>query len=82
MEQLQAYYLLQQNTLAAAHVAVLLADTYPYDAARQQQAARLAQAAGLSREATRLLRDQADPGAGAHDPDQATSSPVNATSGP
>jgi len=82
MEQLQAYYLQQQNTLAAAHVAVLLADTYPYDAARQQQAARLAQAAGLSREATRLLRDQADPGAGAHDPDQATSSPVNATSGP
>jgi len=81
MEQLQAYYLQQQNTLAAAQVAVLLADTCPYDTERQARAVRLAQEAGLTREAARLSRDQADPGAGAHDPDQATPYPVNATSG-
>jgi tetratricopeptide (TPR) repeat protein len=47
MEQLQAYYLQQHNTLAAAHVAGLLADACPYDAARRTEAARLAQQAGL-----------------------------------
>ena len=56
MEQLQAYYLQQQNTLAAAHVAVLLADTYPYDTERQSQAGQLAQDAGLAQDAARLLR--------------------------
>ena len=40
----------------AARVAVLLADTYPYDTERQQQAAQLAENAGLTQDAARLLR--------------------------
>jgi len=56
MEELQAYYLQQQNTLAAAHVAVLLADSYPYDTERQSRAGQLAQDAGLAQDAARLLR--------------------------
>jgi hypothetical protein len=55
-ERLQSHYLEQGDALAAARVAVLLADTYPYDAQRQHQAAELAQAAGLARDAARLLR--------------------------
>ena len=55
-EQLQAYYLQRQDSLAAARVAVLLADTYPYDTERQYQASKLAQDAGLERDAVRLLR--------------------------
>ena len=55
-EQLQAYYLQRQDTLAAARVAVLLADAYPYDTERQYQANQLAQDAGLVQDAARLLR--------------------------
>ena len=55
-QQLQSYYLQQQDTLAAARVAVLLADAYPYDTERQYQAAQLAQDAGLVQDRARLLR--------------------------
>lgn len=55
MEQLQALYQ-PLNTRAAAHVAVLLADTYPYDTERQYQAGRLAQDAGWAQNAVRLLQ--------------------------
>jgi len=55
-QQLQSYYLQQQDTLAAARVAVLLADTYPYDTERQYRAAQLAQDAGLAQDRARLLR--------------------------
>ena len=55
-EQLQAYYLQQQDTLAAARVAVLLADARPYDTERQYQAAQLAKEAGLEQDTARLLR--------------------------
>ena len=55
-QQLQRYYLQQQDTLAAARVAVLLADAYPYDTERQHQAAQLAQDAGLTEDTARLLR--------------------------
>ena len=55
-QQLQSYYLQQQDTLAAARVAVLLADAYPYDRERQYQAAQLAQDAGLAQDTARLLR--------------------------
>ncbi len=58
-EQLKTYYLQRQDTLAAARVAVLLADTYPYDSERQHQASRLAQDAGLERDAARLSRREA-----------------------
>jgi tetratricopeptide (TPR) repeat protein len=60
-EQLQAYYLQQQDALAAARVAVLLADTYPYDTERQYQAGQLAQDAGLAQDAERLLRRTLQP---------------------
>jgi hypothetical protein len=55
-EQLQSYYLQRQDTLAAARVAVLLADAYPYDTERQYRAAQLAQDAGLAQDTARLLR--------------------------
>ena len=55
-EQLQAYYSQRQDKLSAARVAVLLADTYPYDTRRQHQANQLAQDAGLTHDAARLLR--------------------------
>ena len=55
-QKLQSYYLQQQDTLAAARVAVLLADAYPYDTERQYQAAQLAQDAGLVQDRARLLR--------------------------
>jgi lysophospholipase L1-like esterase len=55
-QQLQSYYLQRQDTLAAARVAVLLADAYPYDTERQYQAAQLAQDAGLAQDRARLLR--------------------------
>ena len=55
-EQLQAYYLQQQDTLAAARVAVLLADARPYDTESQYQAAQLAKEAGLEQDTARLLR--------------------------
>ena len=55
-EQLQAYYLQQQDTRAAARVGVLLADTYPFDTERQYQSAQLARDAGLDEDAARLLR--------------------------
>lgn len=55
-ERLQHYYLLRQDTLAAARVAVLLADAYPYDTERQYQTAQLAQDAGLAQDSARLLR--------------------------
>ncbi|MDB4517037.1 hypothetical protein N9089_05500, partial [Crocinitomicaceae bacterium] len=55
-EQLLANYLQQQDTLAAARVAVLLADAYPYDTERQYQSAQLAQDAGLKQDTARLLR--------------------------
>jgi lysophospholipase L1-like esterase len=55
-QQLQTYYLQRQDTLAAARVAVLLADAYPYDTERQYRAAQLAQDAGLAKDRARLLR--------------------------
>ncbi len=55
-EQLQAYFLQQEDTQAAARVAVMLADTYPYDTERQREAGEMAQSAGLTRDAARLLR--------------------------
>ena len=55
-QQLQNYYLQQQDTLAAARVAVLLADACPYDTERQYRAAQLAQDAGLTKDTARLLR--------------------------
>jgi len=55
-QQLQSYYLQRQDTLAAARVAVLLADAYPYDTERQYRAAQLAQDAGLAEDSARLLR--------------------------
>ena len=55
-QQLQRYYLQQQDTLAAARVAVLLADACPYDTERQYRAAQLAQDAGLTKDTARLLR--------------------------
>ena len=55
-QQLQTYYLQRQDTLAAARVAVLLADAYPYDTERQYRAAQLAQDAGLAQDRARLLR--------------------------
>ena len=55
-EQLLENYLQQQDTLAAARVAVLLADAYPYDTERQYRSAQLALDAGLKRDTARLLR--------------------------
>ncbi len=55
-EQLQAHYLQRQDTLAAARVAVLLADAYPYDTERQYEAAQLTRDAGLAQDTARLLR--------------------------
>ena len=55
-QQLQSYYLQRQDTLAAARVAVLLADAYPYDTERQYRAAQLTQDAGLTEDTARLLR--------------------------
>ena len=55
-QQLQTYYLQRQDTLAAARVAVLLADAYPYDTESQYRAAQLAQDAGLTQDRARLLR--------------------------
>ena len=55
-QQLQAYYLQQQDTLAAARVAVLLADATPYDTERQYRAVQLTQDAGLAQDTARLLR--------------------------
>jgi len=55
-EQLQAYFLQQDEAQAAARVAVLLADTYPYDTERQREAGQMAESAGLTQDAARLLR--------------------------
>ena len=55
-ERLQSYYLQRQDKLAAARVAVLLADAYPYDTERLFQTSQLALDAGLAQDAVRLLR--------------------------
>jgi len=56
MEKLQAHYMQQENTPAAARVAVLLADTYPYRAALQLTAGSLSLENGQPGEAVRLMR--------------------------
>ncbi|MGD8312628.1 MAG: tetratricopeptide repeat protein [Gammaproteobacteria bacterium] len=56
MEKLQAHYLQEQNRPAAARVALLLADTYPYREALQLTAGGLSLEAGQPGEAVRLLR--------------------------
>ena len=55
-ERLQSYYLQRQDKLAAARVAVLLADAYPYDTERLFQTSQLALDAGLAQDAVHLLR--------------------------